>query len=339
MNKSNIEYCDHTLNIITGCRHDCSYCYARSMSRRFSGNIKQNVRRNEKYRLEAGCYVLDKPFMDESEHQVIYPFGFEPTLHRYRYKTLDKLKMGQNVFVGAMSDMFGDWVPEYWIDDVFRVCMEHPKNNYLFLTKNPERYADLELPDTENMFFGTSITREDEMHLFNLLPAFRHRYVSMEPILEDLKPEKHNILFKQVDWIILGAETGRRKDKVVPQFEWIKKIVVEADYAGVPVFMKDSLIDIVGEKNMRREFPGQLKKREMSDKVKEKLEGVCAVCHGQLKKSDMVTLSARIKRGGKSSSFAYMCKSCFKSWCNSHQLKIPDLEGLQEENDGKEKKL
>ncbi len=34
---------------------------------------------------------------------VLYPFGFEPTLHRYRYGVLDKLKMGQNILVGAMA--------------------------------------------------------------------------------------------------------------------------------------------------------------------------------------------------------------------------------------------
>ena len=34
--------------------------------------------------------------------EVLYPFGFEPTLHRYRYGVLDKLKMGQNILVGAI---------------------------------------------------------------------------------------------------------------------------------------------------------------------------------------------------------------------------------------------
>lgn len=35
MNKSGIEWCDHTWNPITGCRHGCSYCYADKMSLRF----------------------------------------------------------------------------------------------------------------------------------------------------------------------------------------------------------------------------------------------------------------------------------------------------------------
>lgn len=93
------------------------------------------------------------------------------------------------------------------------------------------------------------------MRQFNVLPAGCNIFVSMEPVLEDLQPEKHNILFRQIGWIILGAESGNRKDKVVPQAEWIKKIVWHAKEREVPVFMKDSLIQIVGEKNMVREFP------------------------------------------------------------------------------------
>lgn len=108
MNRSKIEWCDHTLNIVTGCLHRCEYCYARTMSLRFSGNIKLNIKQDNKYRKCAGGYILDKPFIGENGKQIIYPFGFEPTFHRYRFNTLDKLKMGQNIFVGAMADLFGD---------------------------------------------------------------------------------------------------------------------------------------------------------------------------------------------------------------------------------------
>ena len=247
MNRSKIEWCDHTLNIITGCRHGCEYCYARKISQRFCGNVKLNKTMKDKYREDEGGYILDEPFIGENGKQIIYPFGFEPTLHRYRINTLDKLKMGQNIFVGAVADVFGDWVPESWIREVFECCEEHKQHNYLFLTKNPERYADLDLLSADNMFYGTSITREDEMHRFNFLPAFRNRFVSIEPILEDMQPEKHNLLFRQVDWVILGAETGLRRGKVIPDAKWIWKIVELADREHTPIFMKDSLINFVGE--------------------------------------------------------------------------------------------
>ena len=87
MNKSGIEWCDHTWNPITGCRHGCSYCYADKMSLRFCGNMKRNMVQTDQYRMEGDLFVLDEPFMNEDGKPVIYPFGFEPTLHIYRYDT------------------------------------------------------------------------------------------------------------------------------------------------------------------------------------------------------------------------------------------------------------
>lgn len=326
MNLSKIEYCDYTLNFITGCQNTCEYCYARRMSHRFSGNVKLNVKETSKYSEHNGLFVLDRPFMGDNDKQIIYPFGFKPTLHRYRFSILDNLKTGRNIFVGAMADMFGDWVPDEWITEVFEKCMEHEQHNYLFLTKNPERYADLELlPEGENMFYGTTITQEGEMHRFNFLPAFRNTFVSMEPLLEDLKPEQHNLLFRQVDWIILGAETGNRKGKVVPNPDWIRKIVEMADREHTPVFMKDSLLSIVGEKNLRRDFPGQLRIHKKSQKVLDKIMGTCMLCGNIARKNEMISLMARAGRGGKSSSFAYMCKLCFGDWCREYGLNAPQL--------------
>ena len=186
------------------------------------------------------------------------------------------------------------------------------------------------LPGGENMFYGTSITREEEMHKFNFLPARRNTFVSIEPILEDVLPEKHNILFRQVDWVIIGAETGRRKGKVIPNPEWIWKIIEAAEKEKTPVFMKDSLIDIVGEDAMKREFPDQLLVRKKSDKILAKLMGECVECHKQQEKNQMVSITARTKRGGKTNAFAYMCKPCFVKWCREHGVKIPPLEGLED---------
>jgi protein gp37 len=35
MNHTKIEYVDHTWNPVTGCLHDCPYCYARRIAERF----------------------------------------------------------------------------------------------------------------------------------------------------------------------------------------------------------------------------------------------------------------------------------------------------------------
>lgn len=249
MNRSKIEWCDHTWNPITGCRYECSYCYARRMTTRFAGDVRLNKMAKGDYSLVSAIdngkdlYVLDDPMLNETEKPLAYPFGFEPTLHRYRMNYPEKLKMGKNIFVGAMSDVFGKWIPDDWLDEIFAVCQKYPIHNYLFLTKNVERYVDYGVPARqENMWYGISITRESEVKRFNFLPKESRTFVSIEPLLEDIEPEKHNVMFQQVDWIIIGAETGRNKNKVVPEYEWIKKILTEADKTRIPVFMKESLV-------------------------------------------------------------------------------------------------
>lgn len=214
LNKTKIDWCDSTWNPVTGCFHGCEYCYARGISNRFGGTDSEVF--DEEYRVTAK-HELDKPLM-LNEKKAPYPYGFAPTFHKYKLGEYVK-KKGRNIFVCSMADLFGDWVPDEWIDEVFNACERAPQHNYLFLTKNVDRYCGYGVPVSGNMWYGTSITREYEMRLFNQLPAFCNTFVSIEPILEDLKPEMHNVMFRQVNWIIIGAETGRRKDKVVPKRE------------------------------------------------------------------------------------------------------------------------
>lgn len=287
MNRSKIEYVDHTFNPITGCRHGCPYCYARVMTLRFSGDVRLNKMARADYRImqaadgSGDVYVLDKPMMNETGSPLVYPFGFEPTYHRYRMNTLDKLKMGNKIFVGAMADVFGAWVPEEWIIDIIKGCLSRPQHNYMFLTKNPERYIELQgagkLPKADNLWYGATATNTAQLErttrVFADLPDSYHTFFSIEPIFEDIaEAEVWKEAILETEWIIIGAQTGRRKNKVVPEMEWIRKIVVSADTAYcIPVFMKDSLIPIVGEENMRREYPKELQRKTISKKMKNKL--------------------------------------------------------------------
>lgn len=339
MNRSKIEYVDHTWNPITGCRHECNYCYAKKMTYRFAGDVKHNLMATKDYLTQDApdgsgkIYVLEKPMCNGTGHPLVYPFGFEPTLHRYRMNVLDKLKMGNNIFVGAMADVFGPCIPDEWISEVLKTCVDNSMHNYLFLTKNPKRYTEYGVPaGMQNIWYGTTITKEEEMNRFNSLPAGCKTFVSMEPILEDLNPEHHNILFRQVDWVILGAETGNRKNKISPKTEWVEKILCHCAKFKTPVFMKDSMIPIVGEKNMRREFPPELMRKEQSLKVKKRLEGDCCQCRTHMRKNEMIALCARSQRGEQPKQFAFMCKKCFEKFCNDNAIEMPKLEKFKEEN-------
>ena len=346
MNRSKIEWCDHTWNPITGCRHNCPYCYARRMVARFAGDVRLNLMAKKDYSLVpaadggAGLYILDEPMMNETGSPLVYPFGFEPTYHRYRLNTLDKLKMGNNIFVGAMADVFGEWVPDEWIREIMRECVKRPQHNYLFLTKNPERYLEAEsvgiLPHSDNIWYGATVTRIQQMEhtaeAFSRLPLRLHTFFSIEPVLEDLADSSYwREALLETEWIILGAQTGGSKDKVIPRLEWIQKIILDADKKRIPVFMKDSLISIASRENMRREFPTELKRKIVSEKMEKKLYGTCARCKVHMRKYEMVTLLARSKRGETPGHCGFMCGKCFKELCGSMGLNVPELEGLKDD--------
>lgn len=337
MNRSKIEWCDHTWNPITGCLHNCKYCYARTMARRFSGDVRLNKMAKGDYQTviaaDESCelYILDKPMLNETGSSLVYPFGFEPTLHRYRFGTLDKLKNGNNIFVGAMADVFGKWVPDEWITEVIQECISRPQHNYLFLTKNPNRYITCGVPtQNTNMWYGTTITSPADMDRMSAFIIDGKTFVSIEPLHRRLDKEDIKLICKLSEWVIIGAETGRSSKKVLPEFEWIKDIVLEADNVGIPVFMKDSLIPIVGEKNMRREFPEELKRKTLSRKLQNKLYDTCCVCKDQQKKQDMVTLMARRYRGTQPKQYGFMCVKCYESFCNTNSLEIPEFKNMED---------
>ena len=47
--------------------------------------------------------------------------------------------------------------------------------------------------------------------------------------------------------IIIGAETGNRKGKVVPKKEWVLSLVKYCNQRHIRVFMKESLREIMGD--------------------------------------------------------------------------------------------
>ena len=296
MNKTKIEWCDSTWNPVTGCYHNCEYCYARRIATRFGGNDKHSTFRygqkdwhradnnkgKELFYDEASketpmLFVIDKPLFlpcklekrktEKYGRQIFenkkapYPFDFNPTFHRYRLGEYEQ-KKGRTIFVCSMADLFGEWVPDEWIEEVFTACEKAPQHRYLFLTKNPKRYGELakagKLPQRENMWYGSTL---DSMSARRYPGRFRdNTFVSIEPLTEYMDVGLGS--FGGDRWVVIGAETGNRKDKVTPKKEWVDKICEAADITHMAVFMKDSLIPVVGEENMRREFPWDKRQEE-----------------------------------------------------------------------------
>lgn len=250
MNKTKIDWCDSTWNPVTGCLHGCKYCYARGQAHRFAGYAKLSDTNKEVpiqvYGANARIAALKYPLFKDTpngEQTAPYPFDFDPTFHRYRLDDY-KNKKGRTIFVGSMTDLFGDWVPGEWIEEVFKACENAPQHRYLFLTKNPKRYESLlDKHFPTNYWFGWSQEGPEGDKLKHSTHHSIQSFVSLEPLQRPF--EEYSI--RGVDWVIIGTETGNRKNKIIPKREWIENIVNQCRIANVPVFMKNSIAGIWNE--------------------------------------------------------------------------------------------
>lgn len=252
MQKSKIEWCDSTWNPVTGCLQGCKYCYARRIAERFGGCDHPTESRELSYPLtitrqtgKAG----DSP----------YPFGFEPTFHRYRLEEPPRRGKPQNIFVCSMADLFGSWVPMRWTVDVLNACLAAPQHRYLFLTKNPGRYLELDklalLPHHDNFWYGSTVTDAKSLAMYQVMykedDERINSFWSMEPLLGPVDIKKADGFPK---WVILGAMTGPGAKEHLPARKWVEEIVDTCQWEGIPVFMKDSLVP-VWRGDLIRQFP------------------------------------------------------------------------------------
>lgn len=278
--KTKIDWADATWNPVTGCLHGCEYCYARRIAERFEAReIYDPECQCQRHLIERGMLKgtgkpleLDYPWeqknKDGSITNAAYPFGFEPTFHRYKLDEPKQWKKPRNIFVCSMADLFGDWVPDEWIKEVFEACEAAPQHRYLFLTKNPKRYKSLresgiKLP--KGCWIGTSVSKDKEendqytgrtRYISDNWDTNAKWFVSVEPILERMSKDSIENL-TAMHWVIVGAETGNRKEKVVPQKEWIEEIADECKRCRVPTYMKESLRGLMGD-DFRQEFPWEV---------------------------------------------------------------------------------
>ena len=267
--KTKIDWADASWNPVTGCLHGCQYCYARRIAERFG--MKYAPKLGDpgmegacKYDTEeAGqdtMLELEMPYIDSDGVKSPYPMAFLPTFHKYRLDIPKRWKQPKRIFVCSMADLFGKWVPDEWIIKVFEACQAAPQHTYMFLTKNPDRYLDLDkkghLP--REFWYGYTATRNEDLWKFthaDECPCLK-LFVSIEPMLEPMNPGFCSHV--PADWVIMGAETGNRQGKVVPGKDWITEIAEECELSDIPIFMKESLREIMGD-DFRQEIPEETK--------------------------------------------------------------------------------
>ena len=209
-----IEWAKWSWNPITGCLHNCEYCYARDIADR------------------------------------MFDAKFEPAFYpgRLLCPTNTKLPAGsktdiglKNVFVCSMADLFGKWVPTDLIKMVLKAAREAPQWNFLFLTKFPPRLLEFEFPD--NAWIGTSVDTQARVKTaesaFKEVKA-RVKWLSCEPMMERLTFEH----LDRFQWVVLG---GSSRSTQTPEFrpprEWVTHLWAQSRAAGCKIYEKPNLLE------------------------------------------------------------------------------------------------
>jgi protein gp37 len=216
-----IEWARWSWNPVTGCRHNCSFCYARDIAARF------------------------------------YPQGFVPTFLPERLgapsnthvPSMANADIGfKNVFTCSMADLFGKWVPREWIEAVLAVVRSSPEWNFLMLTKFPQRLMEFDFPP--NAWVGTTVDAQARVKVAE--DAFAKvnatvRWLSLEPLLEPLRFEH----LERFQWLVIGgASASSETPEWRPPLSWVADLERQARAVNARVYHKTNLYE------RRREYPG-----------------------------------------------------------------------------------
>ena len=165
-----------------------------------------------------------------------YRNEFKLTLHEDSLKIPYTWKQPKIVFVNSMSDLFHKDIPLEFIKRVFKVMNDNPQHVFQVLTKRADilfKYQK-ELNWTHNIWMGVSVENEKNLERINFLrnTKAKTKFLSCEPLIGPLP----GLNLKNIDWVIVGGESGRRPRPMKP--EWVYDIHSKCLDAGVPFFFK-----------------------------------------------------------------------------------------------------
>ncbi len=227
MAQSSIEWTEMTWNPTTGCNKisaGCKYCYAEIMSRRLQ------------------AMGIEK-----------YKDGFKLATHDEALQIPYTWKSSKVVFVNSMSDLFHKEVPFDFVQRVFKVMNDNPQHTFQVLTKRADvlfKYHK-KLTWTHNIWMGVSVEDDRVVKRIDFLRKTdaRVKFLSCEPLIGPLS----NLNLENIDWVIVGGESGRKPRSMA--VDWVLDIQKQCETAKVAFFFKQW--GGVNKKKTGRELQGR----------------------------------------------------------------------------------
>lgn len=258
MINSKIEWTGNTVNFWSGCQkvsEGCKYCYM--------------YRAKENNRVDPTKVVRASNFYFQSALSWNAP---------------------TKIFTCSMSDFFIEDADQ-WRAEAWDVIYKTPQHSWQVLTKRPERIKDC-LPlnwaneGYSNVWLGVSIACEAEKHRLKTLQELKNNesrfltFLSVEPLIGDinfLDTTENENYFKNLDWVIIGGESGNADGKYryrACELVWIENIIQHCKKHGIAVFVKQVGTDLAKKMSLKdnyfggniNEWPENIRVREFPKK-------------------------------------------------------------------------
>ena len=183
------------------------------------------------------CYAETMAIRLKAMKVVGYENGFEFNTVPSRLHEPLKKKKPTVYFVNSMSDIFHENMPIEYLNKIFEVIEQTPQHTYQILTKRADKMSDYlskrEIP--KNIWLGVTVENQKEgLPRINKLRDLKASvlFLSVEPLLEDLG----KINLKNINWVIVGGESGNRARPM--EKEWVVNIKQQCEKEDIAFFFK-----------------------------------------------------------------------------------------------------